>query len=611
MRARRTVLVLVCAAALCAAGYAAAMVSQHAIDVAASRRLLPRWDLAAHLTYGRLDAAYLQSLHVHRLLEDLWLQGYWPPVPSLFQMPFYVLLGGEMTSGLRSSLLAFVLSVAAGSALLGLQWTRAALLPAALFVTFMVTSPFYLAYASVAMTEMLGVLAQLCVLVAHRRYEERRTPAAARTFAISLTVLFFTKYNYFLMLAVPLVVHEYLQRTAGWPLAVRLQRVRQWTGWWLTTPVGALLTVYVAAVLAVTLTGGFAFSVWGRRVAVGTIGNSGYVALYLGLARLWFLHRRGRVDWPRLCAADPRVRPLLQWLVLPVTVWLASPYPNHIKDAVALVINAPMGAPTVGTGLAVYGAAIRADYFAHDGLLALAVVGFALAALRFRSQPPCVQLVILAASLQLAMVFTHHTRLTRFLALPVSLVCLAGASELGLRVWRRGPLVAGLAAPALLVYALVTTQAIVRAEPFRRLAFEHYVDSPALDAALASLRDAIGPGERVAVLGRSDALSPGLLAWHLGVPAGERFPPFEIVKEQDVALLDRTTSIVLIAPTAADLASPEITRNYARHASRLQPWLDAGTFGLSRELPVDDLHVALRFYRLTTAPPDSDRRRFE
>jgi hypothetical protein len=193
----------------------------------------------------------------------------------------------------------------------------------------------------------------------------------------------------------------------------------------------------------------------------------------------------------------------------------------------------------------------------------------------------------------------------------VSLICLAGASEIGTWVWRRSPLVAGVAAPALLVYALVSTHAIVGAEPFRRLAFEHYVDSPALGAAFAAIRDAVGPGDRVAVLGRSDALSPGLLAWHLGPPAGERFLTVEIVKEQDIALLDRSTSVVLIAPTAAGLASPEITRDYARHASRLQPWLDAGTVSLSRELPVDVLHVALRFYRLTATRPDQDRRRAE
>jgi lysylphosphatidylglycerol synthetase-like protein (DUF2156 family) len=179
------VLIPVCTSALAVSGYVATLVSRQAIDVVVARRLLPRWDLAAHLAFGWVDAFYLKTLQWHRLLWDLWLQGYWPPGPSLFLMPFYLVLGGDMASGLRSSLVAFILMVLAGTALLCLQWSRAAWLPAALFLLFVMRSPFYLAYSSVAMTEMLGALAQLFVLVCHARYEQQRSHSAARLFAAS------------------------------------------------------------------------------------------------------------------------------------------------------------------------------------------------------------------------------------------------------------------------------------------------------------------------------------------------------------------------------------------------------------------------------------------
>jgi len=589
-------------------GYVATLVSGQTIDLIAARRLLPRWDLAAHLAAGWTDAFYLETLQLPQLLWDLWLQGYWPPVPSLFQAPLYLVLGSHMTSGLQSSLVAFVLALLAGTALLCLQWTRAAWLPAALFVLFAVTSPFFLAYASVAMTEMLGVLAQLCVLVCHLRYEQHRSAAAARLFALSLTTLFFTKYNYFFLLAVPMLAHEYLRRTAAWGPAARVRHAWQWVRCWLGTPTGALLTAYLLGVLIVITTGGFALSVFGRRVTVTTIGNSGYVALYLLLGRMWFLDRRGRIDWQQLFSVDPRVRPLLLWFGVPVTVWLASPYPNHMKDVANLVVNTPLGAPSAATALVSYGAAIRVEYFADAWLLAATAVGFAVAALRFRAQPPLVQLLILTALMQFTMVLAHHTRFSRFLALPVSLVWLVSASELGTAVWRRSALLAAFAAPVVIGYALATAQTVVAGEPFRRLAFENYVDSPALHQALATLRADIGPVDRLAILGRSDALSPALFKWQLGPPAGETSFPLDIVRAVDVALIDTATCVLLIAPSHAELSSDEIRGDFPRHVARLQPWLDAGTFILTREIPVSDLQVTLRFYRLSASVALNGRR---
>jgi len=594
---RRSVLVPVCTSALAVSGYVATLVSRQAIDDVVARRLLPRWDLAAHLAFGWVDAFYLKTLQWHRLLWDLWLQGYWPPGPSLFQMPFYLVLGGDMASGLRSSLVAFILTVLAGTALLCLQWSRAAWLPTALFLLFVMRSPFYLAYSSVAMTEMLGALAQLFVLVCHARYEQQRSPSAARLFAVSLTVLFFTKYNYFIMLAVPLLVYEYLRHTAAWRFRDRGEEAWRSARQWLATPTGALLAAYLLTVLAVTITGGFSFSLFGRRVGVTSIGNSGYVALYLLLGRVWFLHRRGRIDWPGLFAFDPRVRPLLLWFVLPVTVWLASPFPNHMKDIANLVINSPMGAASATEGLLSYGAAVRADYFSDIWLLAAAVAGFALAALRFRAQPPLVQLLILAALVQTAMVLAHQTRFARFLAFPILLVWLTSASEIGTWVWRRSRLAAAIATPVVMLVALAGARDVVAGESFRRLAFENYLDSPALADALASIRAETGPSDRIAILGRSDALSPGLFTWQLGPPAGEASFPLEILRERDVDLIGDTTHVVLIAPTSTELASPEITVDFPRNVARLQRWLDAGTFELARELPVDDLHVTLRLYR--------------
>src|SRR4029453_10949956 len=323
-----TALVTITAAVLL---YIAFLIDRHTVRIVVAQRLLPRWDLATHLNHGWEDYHLLVTGQIHRLLWDLWLQGYWPPVLSIYQIPFYLSLGGTIESGLRSAIAAFVLTGLLGCALMWRQWREAAALPAAVFFGLIVSSPYLLAYASVTMTEIVGAATQLAVLLAYVAYRQNPSPAAARGFAVSLTVLFFTKYNYFFLLIAPLALYECLDRPLG-PNQSRRADLQRWMRFALSSPTVWLLVFYLAGLLVVMRTGGFEFHLAGQRVSVHTVGNSGHIVLYLLLGRLWYLHRQQRIPWDRFVAADPRVRPLLVWFALPIVIWFASPYPNHIRD---------------------------------------------------------------------------------------------------------------------------------------------------------------------------------------------------------------------------------------------------------------------------------------
>ncbi len=118
-RLAHTVLWLVAAGIL---SYVALLVDERTIAIASARRLLARWDLATHLGHGWMDYHLLVTGQIPRLLWDPWLQGYWPPVLSIYQVPFYVVLGGGMASGLRSTLVAFVLIGLTDVAMMWRQW---------------------------------------------------------------------------------------------------------------------------------------------------------------------------------------------------------------------------------------------------------------------------------------------------------------------------------------------------------------------------------------------------------------------------------------------------------------------------------------------------------
>jgi hypothetical protein len=585
--------------------YVAGIVAQHTIDVVTAERLLPRWDLATHLGHGWLDYHLLATGQVHRFLWDLWLQGYWPPMFSIFQVPFYLVLGGEMASGLWSGLIAFVLVGLTGAAVQRRQWDQGVILPASLYLALLMSSPYLLAYAPLTMTEMFGAWIQLLVLLAWVHYHRAPTPAAARLFAVSLTVLFFTKYNYFLLLVAPLVIHEWLGRTEGATIGQRLAGFGRWTGRQVSTPTGALLVLYLALLLIIHRTGGFEFRVLGQRVSIHSAGNSGYVVLYFVMARIWFKHRKGRIDWELLKSADLRVGPLLWWFVLPVTIWMASPYPNHIRDFTSLVFARPMGEPSVAAGLASYLDALRTVYFFNEWMLAAVVVAFGIAAVRYRRQAPFMQLLILAVPIQFVAITFHQTRFTRFLLLTMVLLCLTGATEVG-RWFARSALgrqVAGVLAAVVLASGVLMARQVVTQERFRAIAFEHYTNGPALLAALDSVRAELTSGDRLAIVGQGDSISPALFRWELGPPSGVPCFPYELGGSRGIDLA-YATRVLLVEPVGTGATAIDVTSDYQRRQREILEQLDAGALIVRREMVAPDMSVTLRLYdRVSTSAP--------
>jgi hypothetical protein len=249
-------------------------------------------------------------------------------------------------------------------------------------------------------------------------------------------------------------------------------------------------------------------------------------------------------------------------------------------------------------GLAAYLHALDDAYFHDEWLLALALALFVVAAIRYRVQSSLVQWLILAAPLEFAMVAVHQTRFVRFLLVALLPLWLVAGSEVGHWVsrWRRMRLVAGLAAPFVLTFGLVTAREIVHTDRFRSIAFNNYIHSEPLRAAFASLRGAVTADDRIAVQGQSEELSPGLFMWQLGPPSDLRdFPT--VVTSDNLGALNEATRVVLVAPTEPELAPSEISTRYPTHAAALQQRVDRGEFRFEREFPVSDLHVSFRLYR--------------
>jgi hypothetical protein len=261
------------------------------------------------------------------------------------------------------------------------------------------------------------------------------------------------------------------------------------------------------------------------------------------------------------------------------------------------VLNRPLGEPTVGAGLATYLDVLRTTYFYNEWVLACVVAAFAAATVRYRQQRPLMQWLILAIPLQFAVIAIHQTRFPRFLLLTVVLLCLVAASEAGR--WfagvRRGRVAASLLAPLVLVSGAIAAREVVTQARFQAVAFENYTDNETLRAALDSIRVELNAADRLAVVGQGNWLSPALFRWELGPPSGVPCFPFEIggARGTDLRL---ATRVLLITPLDPDAAPLDVTGYSLSQRAAVLERVDRGELVFRREMPLPDIHVALRLY---------------
>jgi hypothetical protein len=287
-----------------------------------------------------------------------------------------------------------------------------------------------------------------------------------------------------------------------------------------------------------------------------------------------------------------------------VAVWLASPHPNHIRDVANLVINRPHGGYGIGGGLPAYGEALRSAYFYSPWVLVGVVGAFVSAALTYSRQPPLMRVLVIAVPLQIAAIALHQTWSTRFLVLPVVLLCLAAAGEAGR--WFAGPIARRSAvyvfAPLAIVGGVFAADQVVANEPFLTVAFEPYTDSPVLRTALGAIRGDLTSDDRLLVVGETDQLSPALFRWELGPPSGVACFPFQIggAGRLDPSL---ATHILLIAPPGAGDAPLGFGSNDPARLQAIRADIERGVLLLRRDVPLGDLQAALRFYQRSAPPP--------
>jgi hypothetical protein len=312
-------------------------------------------------------------------------------------------------------------------------------LTAALFV---LASPAHQAFATDIMLESLGACLSLAALYAYLVAVQERSVRSGRMLGLALTALFFHKYNYWLLVAVPLALAALAAepRRAMHGIAGLVGRT-SWRAWLrafgkngdcplnsggqspflpnalkvqFRHPLTYLLVPVFGFLAVVYWHGGGTVALGGHRISLNTPHNVVHVAFVLLVLRVlpWWW-RTGRTLVRRL---DPPARQLIYWHVWPVILWFLWPQRlGYFLWYLTRDHGQEQTADGLAGGPAYYWNCLGTDYHVGAGGLLLAAVLASVAVLGWRRLRPGGVAVLWLVLVAGALTFHHPTHRSRFL----------------------------------------------------------------------------------------------------------------------------------------------------------------------------------------------------
>jgi hypothetical protein len=399
-------LVLVVATAAAIAGY------QRFLDNAPFLWGSTIHDRHAHYHSGISLATDIRNADLIQFIRDVDLASrVWQPMHAVAVAMTLLVFGSDYRIAVLPNLLAWF-----GSIVLAFMLARrivprlgtAAGIIAALLV---MASPAHRAFATDLMIESLGAFFTLLVLYAYVVVNQNPTTANGRWFAVALTLLFVTKYNYWVLALGGLLVTEFATRprlythltlttVRDWPWAA-------WLGRQLRSPITYAMALPLVILAAFRISGAESLTLVGYTINVRNPHNLITVAYWAFVVHLVLWWRvEGREFRDRFALP---VRSLAYWHAWPVAIWFLWPkrlaYWIWYMDPASNSGEAPQF--NLLGGYSFYWHSLIGDYHVSLTLLISVIVLLVVAGLlrhRLRSGASVVLLFVLIS----AMATIHH-----------------------------------------------------------------------------------------------------------------------------------------------------------------------------------------------------------
>jgi hypothetical protein len=531
-------------------------------------------------------------------LWEIWSKGLWPFMFYLYQIPFYLFLGTKLEASLFSSLISFF-----GIGILSFQLFKTSsksdsLVGPSIFLFFLITSPFYLRFSTLAMTESFGSLMQLIVYVCYLKTLEIKSHKIAVLFSLSLTALFFTKYNYFILVIIPIIINEYLAYTKTWKLAEHFRFLLNILMKALSSVTWIILILYLIFLSVIFKTGGFEFYLFNQAFKVYSIGNTGFLILYFLIIQFLWQKKRNKFNYSQFLKKDFRIKPIINYFVIPLIIWFAIPYPNHIKEFFGLVVNRESTGFNFFNSILFYFNILENEYYSNNIIFFISLLLFLLSIIRYKNQTRVIKFFIVTSLIQIFLVLNHPYKGARFIFTALIPIWAVIALEINLWINKafKNKLLLSSVSIIFILGGMLFFHNILETNLMKKYVSGFYIESKTLSNCFHELRAELNPGSKLAVIGSSsNILSPSLLEWEFGKPVGFK-NYIGIVSADHYDKLNSATNLLIIAPEK-DNRDIETLDSYQQHLKKINELTANNRFKLIIENSIKELKVVFRLYK--------------
>lgn len=435
----------------------------HYLQVARHLWYAPLHDRNAHYDFALNMAVNIRNADFRNLLHDLDGARVWGPLHGIVLAGVLLIGGADHHLAVLPSLLGWV-GAAVLIFLVGRRLVpRGGNLAGAAAAILLLVSPAYRAFATDCMLESSGACLTLLALYAYLRAVQDHEPRWGLWLGAALSLLFFLKGNYWLLVVLGLVAAE-LSRQPGFYRQVWCERIlaivpwRTWCWQQVLHPLNYLLCALLGAAVAIALSGGGTVQFFGQEVSFRHHHNflqAAYILLFLRLA--WWWWRSGRT-W--IGQFDRGARQLVYAHALPLGLWFLLP--KRLGYFLWFVSPANSYNPhdSWWQGVAFYWEALSADYHLGLGSLLVVLMLAAVAFLTARSLRPGASAIPWFLVLATLLASAHPMNRSRYAHTWVQAYWLAAGAGLAMLLinrwterWRRGPRILGGTALAALLAA--------------------------------------------------------------------------------------------------------------------------------------------------------------
>lgn len=447
------------------------------------------WDPAAHAYYGVQIAEDIKQLDFLQLIQDTNGQVLWPPLHSFVQIPFQFLFGSTFYSSAICSFVflpMFFLAITYLFHQLDTDWAGWLVL-----MSLTATSPYYSGYASMPMLEIFGA-----VLTA---FSAALYLKKSKWFPLSLTLLFFLKYNYCIYVLIALAIDQGIEYVRNHPAPFHSIR----TAW---TPFRIFVFLYLLFLLAIFITGGFQIG----KLQVRGIGNPLYFLLWIAVIRSLILGQHKKI-WSRISGTG------WEWFLIPVLLWLLIPVPNRVRTLVSFAINAPLSgsSPSELSYYTFYFDALSV-YFTNHWFALLCAIGAGAVWILYRKDRRVLFLGLLIA-LPFFLMTLNQNKQERYLFTFVFVIWVLFSYGIARIKWSWARSVAGVFVCVILLYY------------YDASAVQKTVDWPfvpkEVEAPVQFIVEQTSGAREIRILGVTNQMSPALLAYRIRKAAGFKLDP--------------------------------------------------------------------------------------